>query len=72
MIPSPIASTIVTISLISATVNGCQSLPDPDSVQKAMCEQIEPIYYSGSEDTAATIEQVQAHNRVYAALCRGE
>lgn len=33
------------------------------------CEVLEPIFYSGKNDSAATIEKVRKYNAVYDSLC---
>ena len=59
---------ILLLTLATNAINGCQTFPDPDIVQRAMCEQFTYITYS-RHDTEETVHQIGLHNKLMEALC---
>lgn len=49
-------------------ISGCQTLPDPDIVRQAMCDQLQILSYS-QHDTEETAIAITNHNLILEKLC---
>ena len=59
----------MSLILAISAINSCQTLPDPDIVRHAMCEQLKILSYS-KDDTTETAIAITNHNLTLEALCQ--